>query len=180
MNWNNEEKRFITSNNDSEQIMKLTHSIHVCLIIFLIHYFDIINLLKSDKIHCFDSVINPTHYALISVTWAIIISFMYQQMWNEKHAALLIFFAGDSGLLSICQSLCLYETNYLTKGNILLHIQFLKLVYSGGKITFSLFFNKHEGEEAKMLLKLIVVDSYHFIRWPLNIIWVYINDCSRW
>ena len=41
--------QFITSNN--EQIMKLTHRIHVCLIILLIDYFDIINLLKSDKIH---------------------------------------------------------------------------------------------------------------------------------
>ena len=31
--------------------MVLTHRIHVSLIIFLIHYFYIINLLKSDKIH---------------------------------------------------------------------------------------------------------------------------------
>ena len=30
----NEEKQFITSNNESELIMKLTHLIHVCLIIF--------------------------------------------------------------------------------------------------------------------------------------------------
>ena len=51
MTWANEQKRFITSNNESEQIMKQTHRIHVCLIIFLIHYFDIINLLKSGKIH---------------------------------------------------------------------------------------------------------------------------------
>ena len=35
--------------------MKLTHRIHVCLTIFLIHYFDLMNSLKSDK----------THYALI-------------------------------------------------------------------------------------------------------------------
>ena len=48
--WN-EKKQFITSNNESEQIMKQTHRIHVCLIIFLIHYFDIIHLLMSDKIH---------------------------------------------------------------------------------------------------------------------------------
>ena len=48
---NYEEKRFITSNNESEQIMKQTHRIHVFLIIFLIHYFGIINLLKSGKIH---------------------------------------------------------------------------------------------------------------------------------
>ena len=34
-----------------EQIMKLTDRIHVCLIIFLIHYFDIMNSLKSDKTH---------------------------------------------------------------------------------------------------------------------------------
>ena len=31
--------------------MKLTHRIRLRLIIFLIHYSDIINLLKSDKIH---------------------------------------------------------------------------------------------------------------------------------
>ena len=37
---------------------------------FLIHYFDIINLLKSDKIH-YVSIMNPTHYESISVTWAI-------------------------------------------------------------------------------------------------------------
>ena len=48
---NNEEKQSIISNNESEQIMKLTYHIHVCLIIFLSHYFDIINLLKSGKIH---------------------------------------------------------------------------------------------------------------------------------
>ena len=47
--------------------MKLTHRVHVCLIIFLIHYFDVINLLKSDKIHY---ILNPTHYQSISVTWA--------------------------------------------------------------------------------------------------------------
>ena len=48
---NNEKNRFITSNNESEQIMKQTHRIQVCLIIFLIHYFDILNSLKSYKIH---------------------------------------------------------------------------------------------------------------------------------
>ena len=31
--------------------MKQTRRIHVCFIIFLIHYFDTINLLKPDKIH---------------------------------------------------------------------------------------------------------------------------------
>ena len=31
--------------------MKLTHPIHVSLISFLIHYFDIINLLKPGKIY---------------------------------------------------------------------------------------------------------------------------------
>ena len=49
--------------------MKLTHRIHVCLIIFLTHYFDfdIINLLKSDSLH-FDSIMSPIHYESISVT----------------------------------------------------------------------------------------------------------------
>ena len=41
----------MTSNNESEQIMKLTHRIHVCLIISSIHYFNIMNSLKSDKVH---------------------------------------------------------------------------------------------------------------------------------
>ena len=53
---NNEEKQFITSNNESEQIMKLTQQLHVCLIKFLIHYFDIMNSVKSGK----------THYILIT------------------------------------------------------------------------------------------------------------------
>ena len=34
MNSNNGEKQFITSNNENEQIMKLTHRIHVYLINF--------------------------------------------------------------------------------------------------------------------------------------------------
>ena len=48
MDSNNEKKRFVTSNNESEQIMKQTHRIHVCLIIFLNLYF---NFLKSNKIY---------------------------------------------------------------------------------------------------------------------------------
>ena len=48
---NGRKMRFITSNNESEQIMKQTHRIHACLVIFLIHNFDIFNLLKLDKIH---------------------------------------------------------------------------------------------------------------------------------
>ena len=43
------------SNNESDQTMKLTHRIHIYFIIFLIHYCDIINSLKSDM----------THYSLI-------------------------------------------------------------------------------------------------------------------
>ena len=31
---NNEENQLITSNNESEQIMKLTHCIHVCYVFF--------------------------------------------------------------------------------------------------------------------------------------------------
>ena len=39
----------MTSSNESEQVMKLTHRIHVCLITSLLCYFDIMNSLKSDK-----------------------------------------------------------------------------------------------------------------------------------
>ena len=50
--------------------MKLIDCIHVCLINFLIYYFDIINLLKTDKDSLyFDSIMNPTHYESISATW---------------------------------------------------------------------------------------------------------------
>ena len=53
---NNESKIMRESNslyqiNESEQIMNLTHRIHVRLIVFLIHYFDIMDSLKSDKTH---------------------------------------------------------------------------------------------------------------------------------
>ena len=44
-------RKSIISNNDSHQIMKLTHLIHTCLIIFLVYYRDIINSLKSDMTH---------------------------------------------------------------------------------------------------------------------------------
>ena len=44
-------KKSNSLHNENEQIMKLTCRIHLCLIIFLIDYFDITNLLKSDKIH---------------------------------------------------------------------------------------------------------------------------------
>ena len=51
--------------------MKLIDCIHVCLIIFLIYYFNIIDLLKSDKDSSyFDSIMNPTLYESMSVTWA--------------------------------------------------------------------------------------------------------------
>ena len=45
--------------------MKLTHRIHVCLIIFLIHSFEV----RQDALH-FDSIMNPSHYESVSVTWA--------------------------------------------------------------------------------------------------------------
>ena len=38
---NNKEKTFIISNNKSEQIMKQTHRIHVCLIIFFNSLFSV-------------------------------------------------------------------------------------------------------------------------------------------
>ena len=65
--------------------MKQTHCIHVCLIIFLIHYFDMTNLLKSDKIN-FDSIMNLTHYKSISVTWAIKVNeSLYKQCGETPH-----------------------------------------------------------------------------------------------
>ena len=65
--------------------MKQTHRIHVCLIIFLIHYFDMTNLLKSDKIH-FDSIMNLTHCKSISVAWAIKVNeSLYKQCGETPH-----------------------------------------------------------------------------------------------
>ena len=60
-------KRFITSNNECEQIMKQTHSIHVCLIVFLIQYFDNwFAEVRQDSLH-FDSITDPAHYESISL-----------------------------------------------------------------------------------------------------------------
>ena len=50
----NNEFKIIKKRDPLHQIMrvsKYSHLIYVCLIIFLIHYFDMIKLLKSDKIH---------------------------------------------------------------------------------------------------------------------------------
>ena len=44
-------------------------TVFMCLIIFLIHYFD-----RQDSLH-FDSIINPAHYELRSVAEANIIQF---------------------------------------------------------------------------------------------------------
>ena len=51
--------------------MKLTHPIHVCLIIFSIHYFDIIKFteVRQESLH-FDSTMDLIHYESISVAWA--------------------------------------------------------------------------------------------------------------
>ena len=51
--------------------MKPTHRIHVCFIIFLIHYFEIMNSpkVRQDSLH-FDSIMNLTQYESISVIWA--------------------------------------------------------------------------------------------------------------
>ena len=50
--------------------MEQTHRIHVCLITFLIHYFEFTKV-RQDCLH-FDSIMNPAHYKSISVTWAIV------------------------------------------------------------------------------------------------------------
>ena len=47
----NNEFKIMRKSDPLHQVIKLTHRIHVCLIISLIHYFNIMNSLKSDKIH---------------------------------------------------------------------------------------------------------------------------------
>ena len=48
----NNEFKIMLKRDSLHKIMRVSnHRIRLCLIIFLIHYFDIINLLKSDKIH---------------------------------------------------------------------------------------------------------------------------------
>ena len=51
MNSKKKKKTTHYINNESEQKMKLTHRIHVCVIIFQFIYFDVMNSLKSDKMH---------------------------------------------------------------------------------------------------------------------------------
>ena len=65
----NNEFKIMRKSNSLHQIMKLTHRIHVCLIILLIHYFDIMNSLKSDKTYYILILMNLIHYESISVTW---------------------------------------------------------------------------------------------------------------
>ena len=74
--------------------------------------------------------------------WAIIIYFMYRQMWNENAQPLLLFFTGDSWNFP-------YEREHS-----IAHLIF-KICVQG---------RKDKCKETKMLLKLIVVDSYYFIR----------------
>ena len=51
--------------------MKLTHRIHVCLIIFLIlFWYNEFTEVRQDSLH-FDSIMSPIHYESISGTWVI-------------------------------------------------------------------------------------------------------------
>ena len=64
---------------------------------------------------------------------------------------------------------CMKQT-FLTKEDTPFHIGFSKLVYSKRKITLVRFKTQtHIVEETKMLIKLIVVDSNHFIRYKYKI-----------
>ena len=51
--------------------MKLTHRLHICLIIFsfIIWYHEFTEV-RQELLH-FDSIMNSTHYESISVTWAV-------------------------------------------------------------------------------------------------------------
>ena len=52
--------------------MKLTHRIHVCLIIFFnsLFQYNEFTEIRQDSLN-FDLIMNPTHYESISVAWAI-------------------------------------------------------------------------------------------------------------
>ena len=69
-----------------------------------------------------------------------IIIFVYQQMWNEKHAAPT--FRCWWQLFTLALYACMKQF-FLTKEDIPLNIQFSKLVYSKGKITSER--HKHTG-----------------------------------
>ena len=64
-----------------------------------------------------------------------IIPFMYREMWNEKRAALPIFFAGNNAYSPSVSLYACMKQIFLAKEDILLHIRFLNFVYSEGKIT---------------------------------------------
>ena len=75
----------------------------------------------------------------------------------ENVQPLLLFFTGDSYLLSFCM---LDETNFpYEEGYSTAHSIFEAFVQQR-KDHFGLFLNKHVVEEAKILIKFIVVDSY--------------------
>ena len=85
---------------------------------------------------------------------------MHRQMGNEKRAVPATFLCWRL-LFTLPLYACMKQI-FLMKEGIPLHIRFLKLVYSKGKII--VFKHKHVVEETKMLIKLIAVHSYHFIR----------------
>ena len=68
-------------------------------------------------------------------------------------------------------SVCLYETNFPYEGGHFIANSIFKTCVQQMKDHFSLFLNTDtlSGKEAKMLIKLIVVDSNHFIRYKCKI-----------
>ena len=64
--------QFITLDNESKQIIKLTHRIHDFLIIFFnsLFWYNEFTEVRQDSLH-FDSIMNLIHYEATSATWAI-------------------------------------------------------------------------------------------------------------
>ena len=81
---------------------------------------------------------------------------------------LLLFFTDDS---CYSTSVCLYESNFPYEGGHFIAHSIFKTCVHQMKDHFNLFLNTNtlSGKEAKMLIKLIVVDSNHFIRYKCKI-----------
>ena len=96
-----------------------------------------------------------------------IISFMYLQMWNETCSS---YFSLLATMFTSPLYTCIKKI-FLTKEEILLYIQFSKLLYGKGKITLLCFKQTHVVKDAKMLIKLIAVVSNHFTRYKCKMMY---------
>ena len=157
--------------------------IHICYIIYLFILWSW--LVKVQSLKSSPHTRFTTVYICLYIIYCIPLKFVKWNMWILwKNICCSLF------IVHCSLSVCFYGTNFpYERGWYFISHSIFKTYAQRRKDHLGLFLTtNHVVKEGKLLIKLIVVDSNHFIRYKCkithsrlsNIIWAYINDCSWW